>query len=117
MFEWKRKELEVEQVKFFGGTVKKFISCYAKQVKPRIKIKLKPEPSMADRLGLFGRGALGDVGSSMAQQQLLYYGDQMASLSAASAHGQAQAANPLGYSTACGIGGKGGAMVVAGMLR
>jgi len=42
MFEWKRKQLENEQVKFFGGTQKGFISCYAKQVKPRIKIKLKP---------------------------------------------------------------------------
>ena len=41
MFEWKRKQLENEQVKFFGGTQKKFISCYAKQVKPRIKIKLE----------------------------------------------------------------------------
>jgi len=40
MFEWKRKELEVLQVKFFGGTIKKFISCYAKRAKPRIKIKL-----------------------------------------------------------------------------
>ena len=40
MFEWKRKELEVEQVKFFGGTIKGFVSCYAKKSKPRIKIKL-----------------------------------------------------------------------------
>ena len=42
MFEWKRKQLENEQVKFFGGTQKKFISCYAKQVKPRIRVKVKP---------------------------------------------------------------------------
>jgi len=41
MFEWHKKERLNEQVKFFGGTQKKFISCYAKQVKPRIKVKLK----------------------------------------------------------------------------
>jgi len=69
MFEWKKKDLLNKEVKFFGGTVKGFISCYAKQVKPRIKINLKPESSISDRLAWFGRGALGDIGSSIAQQQ------------------------------------------------
>lgn len=41
MFEWKRKQLEDEQVKFFGGKVKGFVSCYAKKEKPRVKIKYK----------------------------------------------------------------------------
>jgi len=39
MFEWYKKKRLNEQIKFFGGTQKKFISCYAKQVKPRIRVK------------------------------------------------------------------------------
>jgi hypothetical protein len=41
MFDWYKKKRLKEQVEFFGGTQKRFVSCYAKQVKPRIKIKLK----------------------------------------------------------------------------
>ena len=41
MFEWYKKKRLNEHVKFFGGTQKKFISCYAKQVKPRIRGKIK----------------------------------------------------------------------------
>ena len=41
MFEWKRKQLEDEQIKFFGGERKKFVSCYVRKEKPRIRIKNK----------------------------------------------------------------------------
>lgn len=38
MFEWYKKQRLAEQVKFFGGKTKGFVSCYAKQVKPRIRV-------------------------------------------------------------------------------
>ncbi len=39
-FDWKRKSRLQEQLKFFGAKKTRFISCYAK--KPKIKVKLKP---------------------------------------------------------------------------
>jgi len=76
MFEWKRKELEVDQVKFFGGTVKKFISCYANRAKPRIKIKL-PDRIIINLNPRYGIGYAAQsaymqqqaLGISMANQQ------------------------------------------------
>jgi len=70
MFEWKRKQLENDQVKFFGGTHKKFISCYAKQVKPRIKIKLKPIKDSI-RINFNPRYAIGYSQKMANQQQLI----------------------------------------------
>jgi len=40
-FDWKRKSRLQEQLKFFGASKTRFLSCYAK--KPKIKVKLKPK--------------------------------------------------------------------------
>jgi len=74
MFEWYKKKRLAEQIKFFGGTQKKFVSCYAKQVKPRIRMNNKPKPSINTRYGVGAAQAL------FAQQQAL--GGQLANLQA-----------------------------------
>jgi len=40
-FKWHDKKRLNEQVEFFGGTIKKFVSCYAKQVKVRVRVKVE----------------------------------------------------------------------------
>jgi len=105
MFEWKRKQLEIEQVKFFKGTMKKFISCYAKQVKPRIKIKLEP----ILRFDFNPRYAIGSAAQSIHMQQQANAQAQMALANAASISnihiGQGQGhANLLAFGGNCGAG-------------
>ena len=41
MFDWYKKKRLDDQVKFFGGERVRFVSVYARKVKPRIRIKNK----------------------------------------------------------------------------
>ena len=84
-FNWKRKERLQEQLKFFGAKKTRFISCYAK--KPKVRVKNKTLNSELTRmsqeqgLGLLGASGLGvggagmanlmgDIGSQLANQKL-----------------------------------------------
>jgi len=106
MFEWKRKQLENEQVKFFGGTQKGFISCYAKQVKPRIKIKLKPIKSSI-LVGLNPRYAIGSSQQMSHQQALAIANLQAQGVNYLSA-GMGLAHNALAGGIGAASGGLGG---------
>ncbi len=94
MFEWYKKKRLNEQIKFFGGTQKKFISCYAKQVKPRIRVKSDNLERV--RINLNPRYDIGSGAQALfAQQQAI----GMANM-------QAQQSN-LSYNQMAGIGGLG----------
>lgn len=67
-WKWFKDKKLVEQIKFFGGTQKKFISVYAKQVKPRIKIKLKGLGKPASQLDYLQNNAL--LQQNLAMQDL-----------------------------------------------
>ena len=109
MFEWYKKKRLNEQVKFFGGTQKKFISCYAKQVKPRIKIKLEQTKDSAP--SVFTDGYLQSI--NYQQQQALALANLQAQGAGNLAQGIGLANNALagGLGAACssGFGGVVGA--------
>jgi len=96
MFEWKRKELLAKEVEFFGGTVKGFVSCYAKQSKPRIKMKL-PETIRISLLPAFN-----GYGSALAQQQALQ-GAAIANI-ANQGYGLGGSGNLAGMGSGLGLG-------------
>jgi len=65
MFDWYKKERLEEQLKFFGGKRKGFVSCYSNEfkIKPRIRLENKKI------LDLNPRYAIGSSHQLIAQQQ------------------------------------------------
>jgi len=100
MFDWYVKKRLAEQIKFFGGKQKKFISVYAKQVKPRIRMKNK-ELVRFNLMTNYANSALA------AQQQAVYMADQHARQGAQLANLQTASGVQLLGMRNCGMGGNG----------
>ena len=83
-FKWYQQKRLNEQLKFFGAKKKGFISCYAKQVKPRIRVKVEKyargyEIEADSRLALMQAAATqssNDYLRGLANQQQAFLGMQ-----------------------------------------
>lgn len=115
MFEWYKKQRLNEQVKFFGGDQKRFISCYAKYIKPRIKIKLAHLVSPRDKtlnnlsLGMQLANQQSEHGTAQAniatQSQLYQQQRNHGMLGAASSYNQMPVLGVQGFFGGTGGGG------------